>query len=53
MEDIDINAYESLDILKKTKMMFIFNALEKGWKIKKKAKDMYFQRITKEKKKFF
>ena len=44
MEVIDINAYENLDILKKTKMMFIFNALEKGWKIKKKDERYIFSK---------
>jgi hypothetical protein len=44
MEDIDINAYEKFDILKKTKMIFIFNALEKGWKIKKKDERYIFSK---------
>lgn len=53
MEDIDINAYESLDILKKTKMMFIFNALEKGWKIKKKGERYVFSKNHEGKKEVF
>tara|TARA_B110000261_G_scaffold133264_2_gene149946 strand:- start:3878 stop:4087 length:210 start_codon:yes stop_codon:yes gene_type:complete len=53
MEDIDINAYENLDILKKTKMMFIFNALEKGWKIKKKGERYVFSKNHEGKKEVF
>ncbi len=37
--DIDINNLpdiEDYDFLTKTKMIFIFNCLENGWKIKKK-----------------
>jgi hypothetical protein len=53
MEVIDINAYENLDILKKTKMMFIFNALEKGWKIKKKDDRYIFSKNHEGKKEVF
>ena len=31
----NINIYDDIDIVKKTKMILIFNALEKGWKMKK------------------
>tara|TARA_B100000795_G_scaffold241093_1_gene203635 strand:+ start:5773 stop:5991 length:219 start_codon:yes stop_codon:yes gene_type:complete len=31
----NITDYDDFDIIKKTKMILIFNALEKGWKIKK------------------
>ena len=53
MEVIDINAYDNLDILKKTKMMFIFNALEKGWKIKKKDDRYIFSKNNEGKKEVF
>ena len=53
MEVIDINAFENLDILKKTKMMFIFNALEKGWKIKKKDDRYIFSKNHEGKKEVF
>lgn len=53
MEVIDINAYENLDILKKTKMIFIFNALEKGWKIKKKDERYIFSKNHEGKKEVF
>ena len=53
MEDIDINAYEKFDILKKTKMIFIFNALEKGWKIKKKDDRYIFSKNHEGKKEVF
>lgn len=53
MEVIDINAYDNLDILKKTKMMFIFNALEKGWKIKKKDDRYIFSKNHEGKKEVF
>ena len=53
MEDIDINAYEKFDILKKTKMIFIFNALEKGWKIKKKDERYIFSKNHEGKKEVF
>jgi hypothetical protein len=31
----NITDYDDFDVIKKTKMILIFNALEKGWKIKK------------------
>ena len=31
----NITDYDDFDVVKKTKMILIFNALEKGWKIKK------------------
>ena len=35
LEINDIQNFDNLDVLTKTKMMFIFNSLENGWKIKK------------------
>ena len=40
-----------IDNIKFQKMLFLFNAIEEGWSIKKKIIHMYFQKITKEKKK--
>ena len=37
----------------KTKMMFIFNALEKGWKIKKKGERYVFSKNHEGKKEVF
>ena len=38
----NINIYDDADIVKKTKMVLIFNALEKGWTIKKKNNSYIF-----------
>lgn len=35
LEINDIQNFDNVDVLTKTKMMFIFNSLENGWKIKK------------------
>lgn len=35
LEINDIQNFDNLDVLTKTKMLFIFNSLENGWKIKK------------------
>ena len=35
LEINDIQNFDNLNVLTKTKMMFIFNSLENGWKIKK------------------
>ena len=42
-----------IDAIKLHKMAFLYNALEEGWKIKKKKTCIFLQKITKEKKKFF
>jgi len=49
----DIKDYDNLDIITKTKMIFIFNALEKGWKIKKKANSYIFSKNHEGKKEIF
>ena len=38
----NIKNYDNIDIVTKTKMILIFNALEKGWKIKKKNNSYIF-----------
>jgi hypothetical protein len=38
----NINIYDDADIVKKTKMVLLFNALEKGWTIKKKNNSYIF-----------
>ena len=38
----NVNIYDNADIVKKTKMVLIFNALEKGWTIKKKNNSYIF-----------
>ena len=38
----NINIYDDIDIVKKTKMVLLFNALEKGWTIKKKNNSYIF-----------
>ena len=38
----NINIYDVIDIIKKTKMILIYNALEKGWKIKKRNNSYIF-----------
>lgn len=38
----NIKNYDNIDIVTKTKMILIFNALEKGWKIKKKSNSYIF-----------
>lgn len=49
----DIKDYDNLDIITKTKMIFIFNALEKGWKIKKKGNSYIFSKNHEGKKEIF
>ena len=41
-----------IDKLKFQKMVFLFNALDSGWCIKKKKIRIYLLKITKEKKKY-
>jgi hypothetical protein len=36
--------YDDIDVITKTKMILIFNALEKGWKIKKKNNAYIFSK---------
>ena len=38
----NLNIDENIDIIKKTKMILIYNALEKGWQIKKKNNSYIF-----------
>jgi hypothetical protein len=38
----DISNYNDIDYLTKAKMMFVFNALNKGWKIQKKENRYIF-----------
>tara|TARA_Y100000768_G_C23862935_1_gene626615 strand:+ start:751 stop:966 length:216 start_codon:yes stop_codon:yes gene_type:complete len=38
----NINIYDDAGIVKKTKMVLLFNALEKGWTIKKKNNSYIF-----------
>ena len=40
----NITNYDNIDIVTKTKMVLIFNALEKGWKIKKKNNSYIFSK---------
>jgi len=40
----NIKKYDDIDIVTKTKMILIFNALEKGWKIKKKKNSYIFSK---------
>jgi len=49
----DIINFDELTIIKKAKMVFIFNALEKGWKIKKKGERFVFSKKHKGKKEVF
>jgi hypothetical protein len=49
----NINIYDDIDIVKKTKMILIYNALEKGWKIKKKGNSYIFSKNHEGKKEVF
>lgn len=49
----DISKYNDLDYLTKAKMMFVFNALNKGWKIQKKENRYIFTKNHNEKKEVF
>ena len=54
--DIDFNDiinFDEMDIIKKTKVVFIFNALEKGWTIKKKGERFLFSKNHEGKKEVF
>ena len=53
LEFNDIQNFDNLDVLTKTKMMFIFNSLDNGWKIKKLIINTFFQRNMRIKKKFY
>ena len=45
--------FDEFDIIKKTKLVFIFNALEKGWSIKKKGERFVFSKNHEGKKEVF
>ena len=49
----DIINFDEMDIIKKTKVVFIFNALEKGWTIKKKGERFLFSKNHEGKKEVF
>ncbi len=49
----DIINFDELDIIKKAKIVFIFNALEKGWSIKKNGKRFVFSKNHEGKKEVF
>jgi len=49
----NIKNYDNIDIVTKTKMIIIFNALEKGWKIKKKKNSYIFIKNHEGKKEVF
>ena len=49
----DIINFDELDIIKKAKIVFIFNALEKGWSIKKKGQRFVFSKNHEGKKEVF
>jgi hypothetical protein len=49
----NIKNYDNIDIVTKTKMILIFNALEKGWKIKKKKNSYIFIKNHEGKKEIF
>ena len=40
--DKDINNTMQIDTIKLHKMAFLYNALEEGWRIKKKKRYVYF-----------
>ena len=53
-QSIDLENGEKIDIIKLHKMAFIYNALENGWKVKKKMETvMFLQKIMEAKKKYF
>ena len=52
LEINDIQNFDNLDVLTKTKMMFIFNSLENGWKIKKSNDKYIFSKKHENKKEF-
>jgi hypothetical protein len=45
--------FDEFDIIKKTKLVLIFNALEKGWSIKKKGERFVFSKNHEGKKEVF
>ena len=49
----DIINFDDFDIIKKAKIVFIFNALEKGWTIKKKGERFLFAKNHEGKKEVF
>lgn len=49
----DIINFDELDVIKKAKIVFIFNALEKGWSIKKKGERFIFSKNHEGKKEVF
>ena len=49
----DIINFDELDVIKKAKIVFIFNALEKGWEVKKKGERFIFSKNHEGKKEVF
>ena len=47
-----MNNNVEIDKIKFQKMVFLFNALDNGWSIKKKRIRIFLQKIMKEKKKY-
>jgi len=45
--------FDEMDLIKKTKLVFVFNALEKGWTIKKKGDRFLFSKNHEGKKEVF
>jgi len=50
---IDLGNIENVDIIKLHKMAFIYNALENGWRVKKKADCYVFTKNHGDKKEVF
>ena len=46
------NNYDNINLITKTKMIFIYNALKMDGKLRKKTIRIFFQKITRVKKKF-
>ena len=42
MDNIDISNFNHISRKELSKLVFIYNALEDGWKIKKKRRKIYF-----------
>ena len=49
----DIINFDELDVIKKAKIVFIFNALEKGWSVKKQNDKYIFTKKHENKREIF
>ena len=52
MDIVINNSKSNIDMIKLQKMAFIYNALEKGWRIQKKKPYIFLQKNMKVRKKF-